>query len=71
MYKPPDGILEDEEAMDITRLAEAARALVGRLDQIERDPRYQAVWHAYLVHGGRYTGPTYTAELAALREALG
>lgn len=48
----------------------AAKALVARLDMIEADDRYQSVWlHAYN-HGLPYTGPTYEAELQALRAAL-
>jgi hypothetical protein len=30
--------------MDQARILEAARALVERLDLIERDPRHQAAW---------------------------
>lgn len=48
----------------------AAAALVARLDAVHADPRYQAVWAMYQIHGGQYTEPKYETELAALRDAL-
>ena len=51
-------------------LRDAAQALVVRLEEIAADKQYESVWVLYHVHGGRYTGPNYTAELAALKEVL-
>ena len=51
-------------------VGELARALVEKLDVVHEDPAYKGVWGLHYVHGGRYTGPTYTDELGALRRAL-
>ena len=51
-------------------LGELARALVEKLDVVHEDPAYKGVWGLHYVHGGHYTGPTYTDELGALRSAL-
>ena len=44
--------------------------LVRRLDEIHDDPRYKAVWESFMLHGGRYTEPTYTEQLEAARAYL-
>jgi len=51
-------------------VGELARALVEKLDVVHEDPAYKGVWGLHYVHGGHYTGPTYTDELGALRRAL-
>ena len=51
-------------------VGELARALVEKLDVVHEDPAYKGVWGLHYVHGGHYTGPTYTDELGALRSAL-
>lgn len=51
-------------------LREAAQALSDKLDVIHNDPRYQGIWSLAMIHGTRYTGPNYEAELKALRAAL-
>ncbi len=48
----------------------AAEALVAKVRAIEQDPRYRTVWESFAMHGGRYSEPTYTAELKALEAAL-
>ena len=45
--------------------------LVRKLDAVHVDSRYKAVWESYMLHGGRYREPTYTAELDAARKLLG
>jgi hypothetical protein len=48
----------------------ALKTLLTRLDEVHADSRYMSVWMLYAAHGGRYTEPTYTAELEAARKAL-
>ena len=52
------------------RIETLAQALVDKLDVVHASPDMQAVWVLQYVHGGRYTGPNYANELAALRAAL-
>ena len=52
-------------------IAQAAQALVSKLRAIHADPAYIGVWSVAQTHCGRYTGPNYIAELAALESALG
>lgn len=56
--------------LDKVGLREAAQAFVDKIDAIHADPAFQSVWTVNQIHVGSYTGPTYTAELAALRSAL-
>lgn len=51
-------------------LVEALDGLVTRLLSIHEDEQYKGVWVSYAIHGNRYAGPTYTAELAAAQKAL-
>jgi hypothetical protein len=44
--------------------------LVRKLDAVHEDERYKAVWTSYMLHGGRYTEPTYTEELDRARAYL-
>ncbi len=44
--------------------------LVRKLDAVHEDPRYKAVWESFMLHGGRYTEPTYTEELERARAVL-
>ena len=53
-----------------TKLETTFWAFVNKLDAIHEDPAYKSVWASYMIHGGRYQGPTYTAELAAVRAVL-
>jgi len=54
----------------VAQLETALNGLVNRLDEAHADPRYKAVWTIAQLHGAPYSGPTYTAELAAARTAL-
>lgn len=45
-------------------------ALVRRMEECHADERYKAVWHSYMIHGGKYTEPTYTAEFERARDFL-
>ena len=54
----------------LREMREALEGLVDRLDQIHDDPAYRSVWTSYMIHGGRYDGPTYVDALARAREAL-
>lgn len=55
----------------IEELETVLRKLVSKLDVLHADSQYKAVWTLYHAHGGRYSGPTYTEELASARAALG
>ncbi len=57
-------------ATEALRLREALRRLVDRLEFVKNDERYMAVWILFSTHGGRYDGPTYTAELDNARSIL-
>ena len=63
-----------EQGYDPPRPVDEVRAalqgLVDKLDEIHEDPRYKSVWTSYMIHGGRYHGPTYVEELARARAAL-
>jgi hypothetical protein len=48
----------------------AARRLADRLSIVHNHPAYVGVWMIAQAHGGPYTGPQYTDELAALKKAL-
>jgi hypothetical protein len=52
------------------KLEAALKGLVDRLDEIQDAPAYKSVWTSYMVHGGRYDGPTYVEALDRAREAL-
>lgn len=55
---------------DVGTLVGALDNLVSRLELIGENEQYKAVWVLHAAHGGKYTGPTYTAELAAARAVL-
>lgn len=48
----------------------ALQALVDKLDAVHADPQMQSIWILAHIHGYSYTGPTYSVELAAARDAL-
>lgn len=52
------------------RIECAAKTFVCKLDSIHDDPAFRSVWAVNQIHCGPYTGPTYTEELAALRQSL-
>jgi hypothetical protein len=56
--------------MSDTRIREAARALVARLDELHDHPKYVGIWTFCYAHGLLYTGPDYVEQLKALRDAL-
>jgi len=60
-------VTADEQLREIER---AARALRDKLKAIHDDPVFMSVWVINQLHAGPYKGPTYTAELVALDEAL-
>lgn len=49
----------------------AARALVGKLNEVMKNPNYLGVWTVAAIHGVKYDGPTWGKELAALEAVLG
>jgi hypothetical protein len=53
-----------------TKLETTFWAFVNKLDLIHEDSAYKSVWTVNQIHAGPYTGPTYTAELAAARAVL-
>jgi hypothetical protein len=65
-------VLEDNLALlaRVAKLEAALSGLVYRLDEIHEDLAYKAVWTSYMLHGGRYQGPTYVDALAEARAAL-
>jgi hypothetical protein len=48
----------------------AARALVARMEEITEHPSFKSVWMINQLHNGVYTGPTWVAELDALKATL-
>jgi hypothetical protein len=59
-----------DHAEQLRTLFTASQALVDKLDTLDHNSEYQAVWHSYYNHGGRYEGPTYGKELSDLKHAL-
>jgi hypothetical protein len=51
-------------------IEKALRDLVEKLDLIENDPQYLAVWESAFIHGAPYTGPSYVEELEAAKKVL-
>lgn len=49
---------------------EEAQSLVTKLREIEADPGYKSVWGLFDIHGGKYDGPNYKAELESLEKGL-
>jgi len=47
----------------LERVRGALAALVGKLEAVSASPAYMGVWSLYQAHRGRYTGPTYEAEM--------
>ena len=58
---------EIERLIKVHKLAEI---LLAKIAAIEADPRHEVVWREAQAHLGAYDGPTYTAEVAALKEAV-
>lgn len=54
----------------IERLEAALRALTNKLRLVEQSEHWKAVWSTYYIHGGKYEGPTYKAELLNAEQAL-
>jgi hypothetical protein len=52
------------------QLEGALRALCDRLDFMNADKRYRAVWNLFHDHFCNYEGPTYTCELAKAKQVL-
>lgn len=52
-------------------MREAAEALVRQMRLMNADPKYQAVWTLFAIHGGQYDGTRCADELEALDAALG
>lgn len=70
-HEHDDGQPDSEDVIERLREANAAlQSLVDRLDEIHADPAYKSVWTSYMIHGGRYEGPTYVDALARARAAL-
>jgi hypothetical protein len=54
-----------------TRLRNALRKLVARIDEVRHSDNWKAVWAAYHEkHGPDYWGPTFDKALDDAREAL-
>lgn len=66
----PDPAEARREAVPPLDLREYAARLLKQLEAVHADPRFEAVWTMYALHGGHYTGPFYTRELDDLRSAL-
>lgn len=59
-----------EDRKQATKIEEAARKLVEKIDQVHENPEFQGVWSFLSVHGQEYRGPGYREELQQLREVL-
>jgi len=46
------------------------KQLISKLNEIHDDPKYQAVWQIYAIHGMTYSGPNYEEELRDLVVAV-
>lgn len=57
-------------APHLLAIARAANELLDRLDAVHADERYKSVWISYMIHGGKYTEPTYKFAMDRLRAAL-
>lgn len=65
------GFQEIEHLQPVTsELLEAAKALVLKLDQINDDPAFVGVFQMASIHGAPYSGPSWVAELDALRTTI-
>lgn len=63
--------LEDKVTKTLPdRVLCTARALLAKVDEVHADEGYQRVWRVQQLYASPYRGPTYEAELEALREAL-
>jgi hypothetical protein len=63
--------MTNDEHLYPSQLVSAARALLTKLDRIDREPEWHAVWISYYNHGGKWPpGLNWTAEADALRELL-
>ena len=73
MGSVPWGSLQAAEniAFDLRDLRKLARALINKLEEIERSPEYRHVWENNLIHGDRqYQGPVCKEEVKALKSHL-
>lgn len=63
---------ETEGALQIERdvYCLALSRLVRKLEEVHEDPRYKAVWESFMIHGGKYTEPTYTEEFESAKKML-
>lgn len=49
---------------------QALRALVDRIDEINKHPDFHSVFFSAYVHGVKYTGPTWNEPLTNAKAAL-
>ncbi len=52
------------------QVVEAARTLILKLDKLNADPRFRAIWRSAEIHGLASPVLDYTAELESLRRTL-
>jgi hypothetical protein len=50
------------QAKRIEELEEGLRRLVDKINLVTNSKEYISVWTLYQIHGGRYEGPSYSAE---------
>lgn len=65
-----ESFLNCEPTNKLEKIKEAAKILVEKLDEIDKDERYKRVWANYMIHGNKYEGPFYIDELNNLKEIL-
>ncbi len=57
-------------SQELLEAREALSALLDRLDEVEGDPSWRAVWSMAWAHGVRYTGPSWKEPYLAARGLL-
>ena len=69
-FRPPGSSRCHHLVVSKQEIETAARALVAKLEEIEKDKSYQGIWSFLLAHGMHYDGPNWAEELINLRKAL-
>ena len=57
-------------ATNNTRLYNALKDLLEKMEEIHENPQYKGVWAFFHAHGQDYTGPTYEKEFQTAKNTL-
>jgi hypothetical protein len=61
---------EDGLCQRIAALEDALKKLTNKLTVVHASKEYLGIWEYGFIHGLEYSGPTYTDEFEAAKEAL-